>query len=679
MAKGYSLVIQATDKFTGVFDKMNARLEGMRQRAARATASFDKLGQSVKKFGDLSGFTQVSNGFAFLAGKAKDAAGHIAKMALGIGALTAGGIAAGVYRLASNWARFGTQLDKDAKRIGTSADVLRRWQSVAELAGATAEDMTGALQHLGDTMQDAVTGRNNDALRVFQSLGIDIESAAWKAKTGAERFEAVRDALRGLEDPRTRATYGNMLLGGSYEKLAPLVGKSREELEALKAEADRLAPTNLDAIEQSKKLSEAQERLGLAFKGLGDAIMSKVGPHITPLVDRFTEFLFVNKDLIALRIEEYFNKAVELFKEWGPSVLNCVEAVGGLGNVLTGLFAIMTGGFAVKILGPFLRLAKVLLGITSTLGAMGAIKLATFAASVEGLRRVIKGEDEEEAQAKEEGRAPVAGPLQQRFASPVDRLLTWGARQVFGGSPATSQGGTFARPGSAPPATGNGTPMDGSLAQRQDEIVEAAKRAGFSEKAAIAIAANATAESLAGAKPVGDNGSSGGIIHWNGPRRKAFADAHGGLLPENAPLDAQMAWLKRETEGDERARSGFAGTNDAAAGARQMSLEFVRPRTQQGFAAMQAEAAHRSRIAQDIEQRRLRAARTRMAPPATLNALQPPQAPAQGQQGAPGASGNVNLSMDFRNVPFGTVINSNATGNVTVEPPRVGYSMASIG
>ena len=69
-----------------------------------------------------------------------------------------------------------------------------------------------------------------------------------------------------------------------------------------------------------------------------------------------------------------------------------------------------------------------------------------------------------------------------------------------------------------------------------------------------------------------------------------------------------------------------------------------------------------------------------MAPPATLNALQPPQQPAPGQQSsAVQVGGNVNVAMSFSGVPWGTTINSSATGNVTIEPPRVGYSLASIG
>ena len=103
---------------------------------------------------------------------------------------------------------------------------------------------------------------------------------------------------------------------------------------------------------------------------------------------------------------------------------------------------------------------------------------------------------------------------------------------------------------------------------------------GWSEAAAIGLAANAVQESGATTSPKpGDGGTSHGLFQWNKERIVAFRAMNGGKLPSETSLDTQLDFADKELRGTERrAGDALAGAETPEDAARIASTQFLRPK-----------------------------------------------------------------------------------------------------
>ena len=76
-----------------------------------------------------------------------------------LAAITGAASIAGMVRLTTLWADFGSKLGFAAQRIGIASDQLQALQGAARLAGSSSEAMTNGMRTLGDNMVNAVGGR----------------------------------------------------------------------------------------------------------------------------------------------------------------------------------------------------------------------------------------------------------------------------------------------------------------------------------------------------------------------------------------------------------------------------------------------------------------------------------------------------------------------------------------
>ena len=66
---------------------------------------------------------------------------------------------AGMVKLTTAWADFGSQLGFTAQRLGMSASALQTFQGAAALAGSSSSALASGMQTLGQNMWNAVGGR----------------------------------------------------------------------------------------------------------------------------------------------------------------------------------------------------------------------------------------------------------------------------------------------------------------------------------------------------------------------------------------------------------------------------------------------------------------------------------------------------------------------------------------
>lgn len=706
MAQGYGLTV-------GVVDKASAPLNAINKRLAALRAPADAFAKSLSKFSDVSGINSMGSSLQTLTGHARSAAQSIGSIVPGLTALTGAGVVAGLAQLINRMGAFGTETGNAAYRLRMSADTLHAWQGAARLGGSSAEAMASGLQTLNDTMQDAVSGRNTEALRLFQALHINIQEAALQGKRAEEVFPALADAISRVRDPTQQARIATTALGSAGIALLPMLRQGGQAFRQLAEDARRYGVTNEAGTQQAARFRMEQQRVGLAMEGLGLTISERLFPVITPMLNGLAEWIARNREWIATGITD----AIKSFAEWVKGidftgilqgtrdfitrVNEIIQSIGGWKTALEVLFGFMAARFAITMIAPFVTLAGAITTATLGIGGLGIaitrltmspafLALSTLVAGFLAWKRLgemvredpagvarrrenyrgngarrIEGWDDPQADMGPGGTGLYS--MSQRLAMAlgtmirperVTGLLPGHARRAAqddAGDPGPS------RPGAGPDAVG----------PRHVDAYNHFRSLGWSEAAAAGIVGNLHHES--GARhdgPWGDGGNSGGIAQWDATRRAAF-EAWSGTPFRQSTRRQQLDYIHYElTQGNDRGarRAGelLRNATDAMQAGRDFSINYERPAGRMG------EALSRGRTAENM----LPALREGANAPAL------PVAPLRTQQGAPGAtaaagapgaaSGQIAITIDNNT---GNRVSARATGDALTGAPLVRNAM----
>ena len=379
MAAGYSVQISAVDKATATLNKINATLAG-------TLAPITRMNGALAKLGDTSGINRLGSGLANLERQAVRTAEGMARIVPALGAITGAASLAGLARLASNWADFGDKLGFTSQRIGISTQQLQGLQGAARLAGTSSEAMTGSLRGLQQTMQDAVGGRNNDAVAMFRSLGISFRGVGYNARSVIDVLPELADKIAGIKNPQLQAMIATQMFGGAAEDLLPLLRQGSAGIRQLTEESARYGTLSEDGAAKAREFAAAQTRVSLAVEGLGLKIGERLVPVLIPLLDRFSGWVQANSPAIIA----FFDRTATALTRWvdsggvqnmlarmeafGAKVDAVVHAFGGWEVAATGLGVIL----GAKLLSP-------LTGIITAMGTLGGIKPAPWMLKMMGV------------------------------------------------------------------------------------------------------------------------------------------------------------------------------------------------------------------------------------------------------------------------------------------------------
>lgn len=636
-------------------DRWSAPLKVMGAAVGRTQTSVSRFGTGLR--------TGVIAPLERVAAVARRVTAGLSSVVPALGVLTAAGTVAGVARLADNWARVGVALSNTAYRVQTTVTGLHTLQGAVRLTGGSASDATDALRGLGDTLSDAVGGRNMDALQYFQLLGVRIRNTNGSARTAAEVLPEIADGIARIGDPRLQARVLQAL--GIPEAMLPAMRQGSAGLAEYNERARRLGVMNETGAAAATRLYQSFTRVGLATEGLGYRIAEKLAPVLTPMLERFAAWLANNNSIadaierIARSIDAWVNnggltRLGERLDKIGASIDTIVQAMGGWETAIIALGAVLTLRLLAPLTGIVTMLARLtvafaripagalaLLGITGTAaaGVAGAIALTPNAANPgerEALDRVHRGEDA----------FPGAPPLRpdgtpEPNRSWLDRLWDGVRRAV------SPRGGDRAVYGGQTPAGG----ADAAAREARNFFVAR----GWTPDQSAGLAAQIHHESRGDPGAVGDGGLAYGALQWHPDRQAEFRRFLGRDI-RGSTFQEQLAFIQYElTQGRERAAGdALRATTTAAEAGRVASRLYVRPGADE--AARAREAAARAGTA-DVMARRY-------AEPTPAPAGAAAAAPA----GPPGAAGQTTVRVTFANAPPGTVVTTtNPDGSARVE------------
>lgn len=656
MANTFTITINAVDKASATVRKVN-------DSVSRMTRPFEEVGKSFKSLGRELGFERIGKNLTNIGREAGGAARSISNIVAPMAAITGIGSVAGVAALAVNWAKLGRSIDNSAHGIGISAGQMQIFQGAAKMVGIDTELATGSLNSLATTMQDAQWGRNQGALLMLNKLGIGLKKAKDGSWDVVGEYKAIATAIASQKSPQVQALIANNLgLGG----MLPFLREGAAGIERYEATVKRLGYVmSDDAVQRGKEFSQSLAGLNIVIDGTKNAIGDKLIPVMKPLVDQFTNWLAVNRDLIASDIGEWAKGfAVWINKvEWkkiGDGIINfgkgvgkVVDWLGGWENAAILVIGVMNAGLIGSVLSlgvtlvrggaGVLAFTKLLLGwesaaiaagaATTTAGAAGAGAGAsigagaggigaTLAAGGVGLAALVYSSSLNDGEDKEVARIRRAQGLPEVSDSEV-------LSSAFKG-----------RGGINEEATGR------SMAFFQGK--------GWTKEQAAGISANLGLESNFNPAAVGDSGRAYGAAQWHESRQQQFAKWAGKPM-QGSSLDEQLGFVHYElTQGQEQGAGELLRRAKSAREAGDIvSRKYERPADADG------DAAKRAAVAEVIANR--------------MPAPSPAPAGPYSQGAAQQNGGSVKVEIEHKNAPDGLKTKVKSDGNVQASS-RIAYS-----
>ncbi len=399
--------ITAKDRITAVLDRLQGRLDAVEKRANALAAPFRRVADQAKRFADMSGLTKVGRQVGELGHRARQAAGAVSQLVAPLGAIASAASIAGMVRLTTAWADWGSRLGWAAQRMGVLPEQLGALQGAARLAGASAGSLTSGLTTLGTNMSDAVGGRAPAVVAMFSTLGVRFRDAGGHARGVAEVLPELADKIAGIRDPFVQARVATSLFGGAAEELLPFLRKGSAGIREYEEAARRYGVTNQAGVDGANRLREAQARLGLAVQGLGNIVAEKLAPVLEPLLLQLADWIARNREWIATGFGEAVRRLGEWIKaidwgavskslgEWGDKAKWVTDLLGGPQHAVELFLGVMAARWALGAIAPFtslgLAIGKVVFSIGTTLvteaipaaiAAFGRLRAAKLAAEV---------------------------------------------------------------------------------------------------------------------------------------------------------------------------------------------------------------------------------------------------------------------------------------------------------
>lgn len=310
---------------TAGYQKLETELAKTETRALQLREQLEQI-DKLKFENATKNITNLSNGLETAA----------KKTAL-VSAAAVGAIA-GIYKLSSDAATTGANLQDMADRLDISAEALQRYDYIALQSGVETEQLVKSIAKARDAVGTALAGGTNTASKALQTLFGDLS----KIPTGTEEaFTAIIEQLSKVEDSTMQAYYANEIFGERLAtNLIPLINNGADRLAQLGEEFESIGYLSNEQVQSladfDDELNIMKERLSLAKTELGIAML--------PIMEQFANLL---TDVVV--------PAIKSLSEWFSNLPEPMQ------KVITGALLLVAG------LSPVLLIMSKIVGVMPNL------------------------------------------------------------------------------------------------------------------------------------------------------------------------------------------------------------------------------------------------------------------------------------------------------------------------
>ncbi len=362
MTNKLKVEISAVDKITSVINRINESL-------SKLTRPISNLRRDMGNLNKAANGKKLADSLRRVGKAAMGVVDHLRNIAAPMLALIGGGTLAGLYALTTEWAQLGFQIGQTALTLGISTQALQAWRGAAQVMGISAAALDGGMKALGDTIEDALYGRNAQALVLMNKIGLSIH----RTKDGAiDTTRALLDLSRGLSRIKSPQVQGLVARNFGVESLLPLLRQGPAAIAEYQRRVQELGGVmSGPAVDAAERFGISLNYLHIAAQGLKNSIGAKLIPILQPLIEQLTQWISLNRELIAMRIANFvqgladwlkqvdFGKVLDGATKLVAKIDGMAQSVGGWKNVAIGFGAIMT----LNMIAPILTLTAALVAL----------------------------------------------------------------------------------------------------------------------------------------------------------------------------------------------------------------------------------------------------------------------------------------------------------------------------
>lgn len=439
MAEGkqsrFDLIINAVERVSGPFRRIEQAMEGMSKGAEKASASMEEATQHIanteealhtlhsnaekldKSLGNPKGLQRLSGSIGNvrdkLQGMVQQGQAGLERLGALAGRLSLlfGAAGGGAFALGTEAATAAAEASKFASMVGLSTGNWQEYAGAATMAGMEADELASLMLTLQERAVNAARGEKGD-IEMLKLMGISAKNARGELKNADTLLLELADRVKKMREAGEMgkaAGIMNQLGGEEGARLLDLLKNGREGLLAMRKEARELGLVlSEDDVQAGKEFNFSLARVSATFRGLGLTLGKTFLPALTKLLDKFQAWLQVQRAIMSAGFEAWV-KDLDLKEVWASvegffeglkrlaSLLQRVaDLCGGWSNVLLGLVALISGK-ALLALGS-LALAFGRLGM-----AMLATPVGWFVAAIAGVAYAIHKNGEGVRKAFEQG------------------------------------------------------------------------------------------------------------------------------------------------------------------------------------------------------------------------------------------------------------------------------------
>lgn len=353
-------------------------MRGTIELTDRASPTIARVQRSLQGFAARSGLSRIATGFSGVSasvGKLVKVAGPATAV---LGGLTAAAGVAAVGRMVSTWGAAGDELAKFSRQVGIAAGEMQELRFVAERQGVSQQQLDMAMKQVTRRMGELRSGQGS--LKAYLDKTNPALARQLEATEGTGAAMGVMlGALAGVEDPMRRAALAAQLFGEEGTIMTRVAEAGRDGIADLRAEFARLYGTRTEMdFTWAEKWQDSLSNLRLAGRGLSDMIGAKLIPVMSPLVDKLTNWIAANRELLSQKIGDAvikiakaletinLDETVKGIETAAMSIGGFVDMIGGFKVALAGIAAVMAAPFVSAVIQVGVAVAKLGMIIATT-------------------------------------------------------------------------------------------------------------------------------------------------------------------------------------------------------------------------------------------------------------------------------------------------------------------------
>ena len=383
MANSFQIIITAVDRATQTVRRINDTFE-------RLTRPLVLIRRSVQQLGQELGLDKVAKAMGGVGRSALDVAGRVRSIVAPMAAVIGVGSIAGLLALATSWGTVGMEVSKAGAAIGMSTSTLMSMRGAGKLAGVTAEELTGSLKSVGDTMEDALFGRNQSALMLLNKMRIGIHKTADGSIDAARGFKDIATYISGIKSAQVQGVIARQF---GIEAALPLLRKGAKGIEEYQRKvAEFGGARTAGAIASAEQFGFKMVSLSMATEGVKISIGERLIPVLQPFIEKLITWVTANRELIATRVTEFvaafatwierinFNDVLNGMTSFISGVAGVIDSLGGWKTAALLVMGVMAGPFLLSVATFGSSLVR--LGVTVIpvfIRALGLMRLAMLA------------------------------------------------------------------------------------------------------------------------------------------------------------------------------------------------------------------------------------------------------------------------------------------------------------